>query len=434
MSQEHFDAIVVGAGPAGSATAYCMAKAGLKVLQLERGEYAGAKNVQGAILYSDPLEKLIPDFREDAPLERHVIEQRLWMLDDNSYVGMHYRSEDFNEERPNRYTIIRTQFDKWFARKNREAGVLLLCETTVTDLVRDAKGRVIGVQTDREGEPVYADVVVLGEGVNGLLGQRAGLRRELLPDSVALAVKEMHFLPQEVIDSRFNLKGNEGVVVEAMGTVTAGQVGTGFIYTNKESLSIGIGCLVSDFADSGVTPAGMLERFKNHPSVRPLLEGSEVKEYSAHLIPEGGYKSVPELYGDGWLVVGDAGHFVNGVHREGSNLAMTTGRIAAEVVAEIKAKKLECSQRNLSEYKRRLDATFVMKDLKKYKDLPSFMHRNRHMFDVYPRLLNQATQTWFRVDGVDKLSKEREIIGSFRKGRGLPGLLGDAFKMMRVWR
>jgi electron transfer flavoprotein-quinone oxidoreductase len=434
MSEEHFDAIVVGAGPAGSAAAYTMAKAGLKVLQLERGEYPGAKNVQGAILYAEPLEKLVPDFREDAPLERHVIEQRLWMLDDTSYVGMHYRSEDFNEERPNRYTIIRTQFDKWFARRVREAGVLLLCETTVTELVRDANGRVIGVKTDREGDPVYADVVVLGEGVNGLLGQRAGLRRELKPDSVALAVKEMHFLPQEVVDSRFNLKGTEGVVVEAMGTVTAGMVGTGFIYTNKESLSIGIGCLVSDFVESGDTPAALLERFKNHPAIRPLLAGSECKEYSAHLIPEGGYKAVPELYGDGWLVVGDAGHFVNGVHREGSNLAMTTGRIAGETIAELKQKGQDCSERSLAEYKRRLDATFVMKDLKKYKDLPSFMHKNRHMFDVYPRLLNQASQTWFRVDGVDKLTKEREIVSSFRKSRSITGLLGDAFKMMRVWR
>jgi electron transfer flavoprotein-quinone oxidoreductase len=434
MSQEHFDAIVVGAGPAGSAAAYTMAKAGLSVLQLERGEYPGAKNVQGAILYADPLEKLIPDFREDAPLERHIIEQRLWMLDDTSYVGMHYRSEDFNEERPNRYTIIRTQFDKWFARRVREAGVLLLCETTATDLVRDASGRVIGVMTDREGDPVYADVVVLGEGVNGLLGQRAGLRKELKPDSVALAVKEMHFLPQEVVDSRFNLKGSEGVVIEAMGTVTAGMVGTGFIYTNKESLSIGIGCLVSDFVASGETPASLLERFKNHPAIRPLLAGSECKEYSGHLIPEGGYRAVPELFGDGWLVVGDAGHFVNGVHREGSNLAMTTGRIAGETIAELKQKKLELSHRNLAEYKKRLDVTFVMKDLKKYKDLPSFMHNNRHMFDVYPRLLNQASQAWFRVDGVDKLTKEREIVSSFRKSRSITGLLGDAFKMMRVWR
>src|SRR4051794_11435557 len=102
MAIEQFDAIVVGAGPAGNAAALVMARAGLNVLQLERGEYPGSKNVQGAILYSDSLEKLIPEFREEAPLERHIIEQRIWMLDDTSHVGMHYRSEDFNEARPNR--------------------------------------------------------------------------------------------------------------------------------------------------------------------------------------------------------------------------------------------------------------------------------------------------------------------------------------------
>jgi len=431
---EHFDAIVVGAGPAGNAAAYTMAKAGLNVLQLERGEYPGAKNVQGAILYADPLDKLIPDFREEAPLERHVIEQRMWMLDDTSYVGMHYRSEDFNEQRPNRYTIIRAQFDKWFSRQVRAAGALVLCETTVTELIRDDEGRVIGVRTDRGEEPVYASVVILGEGVNGLLGQRAGLRTELKPDHVALAAKEMHFLPQDVLESRFNLKGNEGVVIEAMGTVTAGMIGTGFIYTNRESLSIGIGCLVSDFVDSGTTPYGLLEAFKHHPSIEPLLRGSEVKEYSAHLIPEGGYKAVPELYGDGWLVVGDAGHFVNGVHREGSNLAITTGRVAGETVIALKAAGQPMNKKNLRSYKHALDQSFVMKDLKKYKDLPSFMHKNRHLFDLYPKLMSQATQSWFRVDGTDKLSKEREIIGEFRKQRGFAGLLGDAFKMMRVWR
>jgi electron transfer flavoprotein-quinone oxidoreductase len=154
MTQERFDAIVVGAGPAGNAAALTLAKGGLKVLQLERGEYAGSKNVQGAIMYADALEKLIPDFREDAPLERHIIENRLWMLDDSSHMGMHYRSEDFNEERPNRYTIIRAQFDKWFSRRVRDAGAVLLCETTVLGLIKDSKGRVVGVQTDRAGGDV----------------------------------------------------------------------------------------------------------------------------------------------------------------------------------------------------------------------------------------------------------------------------------------
>ena len=155
-------------------------------------------------------------------------------MDETSHTGLHHRSDDFNEERPNRYTIIRAQFDKWFSRKVRDAGVLLLCETTVTALLRDEKGTVVGVQTDRDGGAVYADIVVLAEGVNGLVGQRSGLRPELKPDTVALAVKEMHFLPPEVIQSRFNLKGNEGVVIEAMGTITAGMTGTGFLYTNQE--------------------------------------------------------------------------------------------------------------------------------------------------------------------------------------------------------
>jgi electron transfer flavoprotein-quinone oxidoreductase len=434
MTAPHFDAIVVGAGPAGNAAAYTMAKAGLNVLQLERGEYPGSKNVQGAILYSDALEEIIPDFREDAPLERHVIEQRLWMLDDASFVGMHYRSEVFNEERPNRYTIIRAQFDKWFSRRVRDAGATLLCETTVTGLVKDNNGRVIGVETDREGGPILADVVVLGDGVQGLVGQRAGLRPEPKPENVALAVKEMHFLPQETIDSRFNLKGNEGVVIEGMGTITEGMVGTGFIYTNKESLSVGIGCLVADFASSGTTPYALLEKFKAHPSVKPLLAGTETKEYSAHLIPEGGYRAMPDLHGDGWLVVGDSGNFMNSLHREGSNLAMTTGRIAAETIISLRARRERFTQQSLWEYKRRLDATYVMKDMKKYKNLPKFMENNRHMLDVYPRLLTQASQAWFRVDGVDKRTKENEIISSFRKSRKVTGLLGDAFKLMRVWR
>ncbi|MGD0675171.1 MAG: FAD-binding protein [Polyangiaceae bacterium] len=434
MNSERFDAIVVGAGPAGNAAAYTMAKGGLNVLQLERGEYPGSKNVQGAILYADSLEKIIPDFREDAPLERHVIEQRLWMLDDSSHMGVHYRSEDFNEDRPNRYTIIRAPFDKWFSRRVRQAGTALLCETTVTDLVKDDSGRVIGVQTDREGGLLLASVVVLGDGVNGLVGQRSGLRAELKPEAVALAVKEMHFLPQETIEHRFNLKENEGVVIEAMGTVTDGMVGMGFIYTNRESLSVGIGCLVSDFAEKGVTPYALLEKFKAHPSIKPLLEGSEVKEYSAHLIPEGGYRSIPKLFGDGWVVVGDSGHFVNGIHREGSNLAMTTGQIAAETIIDLHRRGASPTKGNLADYKRRLDASFVMKDMKKYKDLPNFMHHNRHMVDLYPRLMSQASQTWFRVDGTDKLTKEKNIMSSFRKERKLTGLLGDAIKLARVWR
>lgn len=430
-----FDAIVVGAGPSGNACAYTLAKAGLKVLQIERGEYPGSKNVQGAILYSDALEKIIPDFREDAPLERHIIEQRVWVLDDNSFVGTHYRSDDYNKPPYNRYTIIRAQFDKWFSSKVREAGALLICETTVNHLIMDGE-QVVGVQCDREAGDVYADVVILADGVNSTLARKAGFHPEIQAGNVALAVKEILFMPEETIRQRFNIGEEEGVVIEMVGKITDGMMGTGFLYTNKESLTIGVGCMLGDFKanPNKTSPYALLEQMKRHPSIAPLIENGEMKEYAAHLIPEGGFYAVPKVCGNGWMIVGDSGGFVNAVHHEGSNLAMTTGRLAAETVIEAKAAGKPMTESALKAYKGKLDESFVMKDLHKYRDMPQVFHRNSQFFTTYPELVSRAARTMITVDGVDKKTKEREIFASFRSTRSLTGLVGDAVKLWRAFR
>jgi electron transfer flavoprotein-quinone oxidoreductase len=429
---EKFDVIVVGAGPSGNAAALRLAEAGLSVLQIERGESPGSKNVQGAILYSDALEKLIPDFRDDAPLERHVIEQRMWVLDDDSFVGSHYRSDSFNKEPYNRYTMIRAQFDKWFSERVQKAGALLICETTVSHLLLDGQ-RVIGVMTDRQGGEIYADAVILADGVNSLLAKKAGFHPELKPKNVALAVKEIHFMPQEVIEQRFGVKGDEGVVIEMVGKITKGMMGTGFLYTNRESITIGVGCMLSDFKNQKITPYELLEQMKAHPSIQPMLAGGEMKEYTAHLIPEGGFNAIPDLFGDGWMIVGDAGMFVNAVHREGSNLAMTTGMHAADTLIELKSEGKEFTSANLKRYKARLDESFVMKDMKKYKNMPDVFHTNPQFFNDYPDLISQAARTMLTVDGVDKKTKEKEVRKSFRQRRSLFGLMGDAFKLWRAF-
>lgn len=432
---EKFDAIVVGAGPSGNAAAYTMAKAGLKVLQIERGETPGSKNVQGAILYSDALEKIIPDFREDAPLERHIIEQRIWVLDDESFIGTHFRSEEYNKPPYNRYTIIRAQFDKWFSGKVREAGALVICETTVEQLLLDGD-RVVGVRCDRLGGDVFADVVVLADGVNSTLARKAGFHPDVKAGNVALAVKEILFMPEETIRQRFNIGEEDGVVIEMVGKVTDGMMGTAFLYTNKDSLTIGIGCMLNDFKNNPnrTSPYVLLERLKRHPSIAPLIAGGEMKEYCAHLIPEGGFHAVPKVYGHGWLIVGDSGGFVNAAHREGSNLAMTTGRLAAETIIELKSAGKEPNAKNLAAYKARLDDSFVMKDLYKYRDMPQVFHKNPQFFTSYPELINRAAKTMFTVDGIDKKTKEREIFSSFRKTRSLKGLVGDAYKLWRAFR
>ena len=432
---EKFDVIVVGAGPAGNAAAYTLAKAGLSVLQLERGETPGTKNVQGAILYSHALEKLIPDFRESAPLERHVVEQRMWLMDESQAVtGMSYRDEGFSTPPHNRYTIIRARFDRWFSAQVKAAGAMVICETTVTGLLRDESGRVIGVQTDRARGDIYADAVILGDGVNSLVAQRANLRKDIKPEHAALAVKEMLFLPKETLEARFGVDGNQGVVIEIAGRITHGMVGTGFLYTNKDSIAIGIGCMLSDLRKNKITPAQLLEGLKRHPSVKPLIAGAEMKEYSAHLIPEGGYKALPQLYGDGWMIVGDSAGFVNAVHREGSNLAMTSGRLAAETLIDLKSSGKPFMAANLAAYKGRLDESFVMKDLKKYADVPDFLHGSPHILNTYPTQLNLAAREMLTVDGVDKRAKQARIFADLREKRSLLGLLGDAYRFWRAFK
>ena len=143
---------------------------------------------------------------------------------------------------------------------------------------------------------------------------------------------------------------------------------------------------------------------------------------------------MPQLYGDGWMIVGDAAQFVNAVHREGSNMAMTSGRLAAETVIAAKAAGQPMTARVLSAYKTALEDSFVLKDLHKYRRLPHVLHNNKHFFSDYPRLLSQAAETMLRVDGEDKRSKEKRVTKSFRNTRKITGLVGDMFNLARAWR
>jgi electron transfer flavoprotein-quinone oxidoreductase len=426
---EKFDVIVVGAGPAGTSCALVCAQKGLNVLLIERGEYPGSKNVMGGVLYRKQMEQLIPEFWKEAPLERPVIEQRFWMMDKESVVQFGYKGLEWGVEPYNNFTVLRAQFDQWFAKKAVEAGALLINETVVTECIVE-NGKVIGVRTDRPNGEVYADVVVLADGVNSLLSKQLGFHKEFRPDEVALTVMEVINLPKEKINDRFNLEDNQGCTIEIFGDSTKGNLGTAFLYTNKDSLNIGVGTTLSSMIKSKMKPYDLLDYLKTHPMVKPMLAGGESAEYLAHLIPEGGYRSVPKVAGNGVVVVGDAAQLVNAIHREGSNMAMHSGLLAAETVIEAKHRG-DFSESSLNLYRRKLYDSFIIKDLEKYKDATHTFENNPQYFKEYVPMMNKAMSKFFTVDGTPKRDKQKEIMKSVTAERGTFKVIQDIY---RAWK
>jgi electron transfer flavoprotein-quinone oxidoreductase len=368
----------------------------------------------GGILYRDPMEELIPSFWKEAPVERHMTEQRVWLLSSDSAVSLGYKSDRLAREPYNAFTVLRARFDSWFAGKAEEAGAILVPQTVAEELIFE-EDRVVGVRTGRKEGDLFANVVILAEGVNSLLAKKAGLYPEIFPHQVALAVKEIISLPQEKIEDRFNLEDGEGTAIEIIGENTRGQVGTGFIYTNRESLSVGVGVLLSDLVNSKLTPHDLIEGMKAHPLIRRLLAGGQTEEYAAHLIPEGGWTAIPPLYANGLMVVGDAAMLVNSLHREGSNMALTSGRLAAETA--LRAKEVgDFSATTLSSYRKALQQSFVLQDLKRYRRASDFFSSQAHLFSLYPQMINEAAHEILIVDSTPKDEKVKRIReGIFRK-------------------
>lgn len=418
------DVIVVGAGPAGISCAITLARAGKEVVVIERGMFAGSKNVFGGAIYTKATKEIFPNFETEAPIERRNIEHNFAILGENDSTTITYRKDDNTS-----YTVIRGKFDRWAAEEARKAGAYIVEETVVRGLIKK-DGKVVGVKT--ELEDFYADVVVLADGVNSLLAKQIGLRKEIEPKDVALSVKEVIKLDKETINQRFRIKDNEGSIVEIFGGPMLGMLGLGFMYTNTDSVTIGLGITLNDLIESNYRPFEILEELKKHPSISPLLEGGTLKEYSAHLIPEGGYKKIPKLCDNGVLIVGDAGMLVNNLHWEGTNLAMISGKLAAETIINA----IDCgdfSRKTLKEYEQSLKKSFILKDLKTYKDLMDVAHsRQKAFFSYYFKKINAFFEMFTSADGTPKKEHYHKFIKSIFTDRKLVELFKDAIALIKL--
>lgn len=426
MSDEKVQVIVIGAGLAGSAAAYRLAKAGVEVIVVDRGSEPGAKNMTGGRLYTHALDKLMPDGWTDAPLEREVTREIMMMMtaEDSMAIDSAFPSSMSQKS----YTVLRGKFDAWLAAKAEEAGAMMLPGSTVDGLmIRD--GKVCGIKTGEE--ELEADLVLSAEGVNALVAERAGLIKPVNAKDIAVGLKYVYQFTEEAINHRFNTESGKGTAMLCAGACSKGVSGGAFLYTNKESISVGLVVDTVGWKKSNLPLADIAEEFKQHPAIARYIEGGELIEYSAHLIPEGGLSSLPQLFTDGFLLTGDAAGLVvnRGFTVRGMDYAILSGIAAAETAIEaIEANNY--SKIFLKKYEDKLQEV-VLKDLKTSKNSHDYIGHTQHMFTTYPELATGLMKNLYSVDGNPSKSV-LSIIKESTKGK-LPlfSVVKDAMKAVK---
>ena len=428
MSEDIFDAIIVGAGLAGCTAGYLLAKAGLEVLVIERGNSAGSKNMTGGRLYAHSLERIIPGFADEAPVERRVTREKISFLTEDSAVTLDYQRQGGATPLSASYTVLRGSFDQWLMEKAEAEGAQFVPGVRVDELLfKD--GKVAGVKAG--DEVLEGRVVILADGVNSLLGEKAGLVSPVSPHHVAVGVKELIELTPTQMHERFGISGDEGLAWLFAGSPSNGQLGGGFLYTNKTTVSLGLVFGLHGITATDRSVPQMLEDFKNHPFVQPLIAGGELLEYSAHVVPEGGLNMMPEIVGNGVLIAGDAaGLCINaGYTIRGMDLAVASGEAAAKTVIEAK-RTGDYSATGLARYRSLLQESFVLHDMHLYKKLPAFLE-NPRMFTEYPRLVTGIFSDIFTVDGTPERPVWRKLLARGRQV-GLLNLMKDGIKGVRA--
>ena len=344
-----FDCVIVGAGPSGLAAAIRLAQLAeekgqaLSICVLEKGAEVGAHILSGACFEPRALDELIPDWRDKgAPLNvaakddhfLYLTETKSWRLPTPPQMNNH-----------GNYIISLGNLCRWLAEQAEALGVEIYPGFAAAEVLYDDKGAVKGVATGdmgigRDGEPgpnhqpgmeLLGRVTLFAEGCRGSLTktlfERFELRRNVQPQTYGIGIKELW----EVEPA----KHDEGRIVHTIGwPLTTNTYGGSWLY-HFEKNQISIGFVIGlDYANPHLSPFDEMQRFKTHPSIRPLLEGGRRIGYGARALSEGGLQSLPQLVFPGGALIGDTAGFLNVPKIKGSHTAMKSGMLAAEAAFE----------------------------------------------------------------------------------------------------
>lgn len=414
---EKFDCIIVGAGVAGLAAAMTLARNNMKFLLIEKGEFPGSKNVSGGVLWGSDLAKLVPNYwEEDAGWDRYINHRRLTFMDDQSTFSVDFKSSHFNETPYTGVVVLRSKFDRWLADKVEEAIAesdyamdSFIATNILVEEVLMEDGKAIGIRTGEE--KFYADSVIIAEGVNNLLTRQVGLQDSYVPaDHMLTGIKEIIRFDQNVLEDRFQLNGRSGMSNEFVGFATDGVEGGGFLYTNKDTLSLGLVLGLKDLREKGKKPYDILNTFKKHPVIADMIKGGEVVEYSAHIVSSGDKRVMPKkLHTHGLVVCGEAANLLMNAGKaiQGMDYAMRSGILAAETIVDSK-KAGDFSESAMKKYQNRLDDSYVMKDINNFQDAVHLLH-DPVMTQKVPNLICDFGRNFFSIKN-EPTKKARKIM------------------------
>lgn len=434
MEERDFDIIVIGSGCAGAVAAYVAAKKGKSVLVVERGEYAGAKNMTGGRIYAHSLKRVLDDYAQgdvswkDIPFERKITHERIALLDPQNSVTIDYASAQLGELGRDSYSVLRGSFDQWLAELAESAGAEYIYGIPVEALIVNEADGVVGI---RAGEDeISAHVVIDAEGVNSLLAERyLGVSRPK-PTEIAVGIKEVFELTEEQIEDRFLCAPGEGAAMLFAGDCTHGCVGGGFLYTNRDSISLGLVASIEEMSSANTTIYQAMADFKEHPAVSPIIRGAKMIEHSGHMVSEGGYHMIPEYVFDGCLLVGDAAMLCMnlGYQVRGIDLAIESGRFAAEAACDA-IDAGDTSKAGLVSYRQKMERSFVIQDLKTFSKWPATMAHWDSFFNDYPKMASEIFDAMYIVDGKPQQPLLKRIMpiikkrGMFKLAKELRGAL-----------